>query len=140
MRVQKSVRDAMIRGAMVRIVTGRRFGKLRGKGIGETYIVDNSTKVSTRYCSRNESQPVKFKYNINPVTLAAEYGLWMCGDVYYLVPVSILGYMHSHPYAYPDRAHPGYTVVTVDVARDEVMYASGGRRMRLTPYRNALLP
>jgi len=36
--------------------------------------------VHVRFCSRNLSAPGKFKFNINPNTLSADYELWVCGS------------------------------------------------------------
>ena len=35
--------------------------------------------VHTRYCSENVSAPEKYKFNINPNTLSADFELWICG-------------------------------------------------------------
>lgn len=50
--------------------------------------------VHVRYCSRNLSAPDKFKFNINPNTLSADYELWVCGSaaLYYLMPIAFMAF------------------------------------------------
>jgi len=43
--------------------------------------------VHVRYCSPNAKALKRYKFNINPNTLSADYELWICGSaaIYYLL-------------------------------------------------------
>lgn len=90
--------------------------------------------VHARFCKRNERSLSKFKFNINPNTLRADYELWICGSakIYYLMPISFICKLYDHPNAYEDNRHEGIKVVSVDVKDDEVMYARGGEKEPLS--------
>jgi hypothetical protein len=84
--------------------------------------------VHVRFCSRNLSAPGKFKFNINPNTLSADYELWVCGSaaLYYLMPVAFMRGIYDNPDTYIDRMHPEIRVVSVDADAHTVTYAAGG--------------
>jgi hypothetical protein len=60
--------------------------------VGNAKVRVGKLLIHVRYCSTNTKAPDKFKFNINPNTLSADYELWVCGNamVYYLMPVSFL--------------------------------------------------
>jgi hypothetical protein len=97
--------------------------------------------VHVRYCSQDKGQPERFKFNINPNTLSADYELWVCGNaaVYYLMPISFMRDIYSHPDGYVDRMYPGIRVVSVNTKTHTVTYASPGVSGRLKPYFRAKL-
>ena len=55
---------------------------------GNAKVRIGKSVVHVRYCSQNAKAPGKFKFNINPNTLSADFELWVCGraTVYYLMP------------------------------------------------------
>ena len=95
-----------------------------------------------RYCSPNATAPGKFKFNINPNTLSADYEMWVCGSaaVYYLTPISFMQNIYDNPDTYVDRRHPEIRVVSVDTHSHTVTYASGGVKSSLRAYFGATLP
>jgi hypothetical protein len=95
--------------------------------------------VHVRFCSQSPSAPEKYKFNINPNTLSADYELWVCGSaaLYYLMPVSFMRGIYDDPSTYEDRHHPGIKVVSVDTASHTVTYASGGVGSSLRQYLGA---
>jgi len=97
--------------------------------------------VHVRYCSRNLSAPDKFKFNINPNTLSADYELWVCGSaaLYYLMPIAFMRGIYDNPNTYIDRMHPEIRVVSVDANAHTVTYASGGVSSSLRGYLCATL-
>ena len=101
-----------------------------------------SALVHVRFCSENVEAPAKFKFNINPNTLTAEYELWVCGSAayYYLVPISFIRDIYDDPNTYEDRHHPGIKVVSVDADSHRVTYASGGVCAGLRSFFRATLP
>lgn len=92
--------------------------------------------IHVRYCSRNLNAPSKFKFNINPNTLSADYELWVCGSaiIFYLMPVAFMQSIYNNPDAYIDRMHPEIRVVSVDTNAHTVTYASGGVNNSLRSY------
>ena len=98
--------------------------------------------VHVRFCSTNPNAPGKFKFNINPNTLSADYELWLCGSAatYYLMPTSFMRGIYDNPSTYVDRMHPEIRVVSVDVHSHKVTYASGGTSGSLRGYHCATLP
>jgi hypothetical protein len=97
-----------------------------------------SVQVHTRYCAEGTG---KYKFNINPNTLRADYELWICGgeEDWYLVPMRVIRAMYDHPDAYPDRLHPEIRVVSVDIRDHCAIYASPGVKQDLRPYYRAAL-
>lgn len=83
--------------------------------------------VHVRFNKRNASSPAKYKFNINPNTLRADFELWICGNssCFYLMPISFLVQLYDHPQAYEDNHHPNIKIVSVDIHTNEVMYARG---------------
>lgn len=98
--------------------------------------------VHVHYCSPNANAPGKFKFNINPNTLSADYELWVCGSatVYYLMPISLMQGIYDNPDTYVDRRHPEIRVVSIDTHSHTVTYASGGVKSSLRGYLGATLP
>lgn len=92
--------------------------------------------VHTRFCSQNAASPSKYKFNINPNTLSADYELWICGssNLYYLIPISIMKQIYSDPEAYIDKRHPEIRVVSVDIEKHCVTYAKGGKKLNLSRF------
>jgi len=95
-----------------------------------------------RYCSPNPNALARYKFNINPNTLSADYELWICGSaaVYYLMPMSFIQSIYDNPGTYVDRAHPEIRVVSVDADAHSVTYACGGVSSSLRKYLSATLP
>ena len=85
--------------------------------------------------------PEKYKFNINPNTLSADYELWVCGSasVYYLIPISLMQCIYQNPNTYVDRMHPKIRMVSVDIDSHVVTYASGGVKSSLRGYLRAIL-
>ncbi len=98
--------------------------------------------VHLRYCSDNQFAPGKYKFNINPNTLSADFELWICSvpQHFYLMPVSIMREFYRHPEAYVDSYHPNIHIVSVDAEQHKVTYARGGTSANLSQYFCALLP
>jgi len=84
--------------------------------------------VHIRFCSTNLQNHLQYKFNINKNTLSADFELWICGsnDQWYLLSMSVIRELHEHPDAYEDYQHPGLTVVSVNINKNEVLYARGG--------------
>jgi hypothetical protein len=97
--------------------------------------------VHVRFCSLNLSAPGKFKFNINPNTLSADYELWVCGSaaLYYLMPIAFMRGIYDNPDTYIDRMHPEIRVVSVDANAHTVTYAAGGISSSLRGYLCATL-
>jgi len=85
--------------------------------------------------------PDKYKFNINPNTLSADYELWVCGsaDIYYLMPISVMREIYENPNTYTDNTHPEIRVVSVDAYSHFATFASGGTGTSLKPYLKATL-
>jgi hypothetical protein len=94
-----------------------------------------------RFCSRTLDASGKFKFNINPNTLSADYELWVCGSsaLYYLMPVSFIRAIYDNPATYIDRIHPEIRVVSVNADAHTVTYAAGGVSSSLQGYLCATL-
>lgn len=107
--------------------------------VGSSKFRVGSAVVHARFCSANACAPDKYKFNINPNTLSADYELWVCGAaaLYYLMPISFVRGIYQDPNAYNDRLHPGIKVVSVDAAAHRVTYATGGVSSSLSPYLRA---
>jgi len=136
MAVQAAGSEA--REAVLRKVAGNRSPA----PLGHAKFRVGEWTVHTRFCGEDSSRPDKYKFNVNPNTLSADFELWMCGhsDCYYLMPIPLMRHMYDHPDAYPDRHHPAFRVVTVDSASRGVMYARGGESINLRPYFRVNLP
>jgi hypothetical protein len=91
---------------------------------GVTWKVGDS-KVHVRYATGRGG---RFRFNLNPSTMRADYEVWICGkpERYYLIPHSVVREMHEHHRRYQDRQHPELTVVSVDVNNHRAQYARGG--------------
>ena len=98
--------------------------------------------VHVRFCSEDRRGSTKYKYNINPNTLSADFELWVCGSAstYYLIPVALMRSIYDDPNTYVDRAHPEIRVVSVDISNHTVTYATGGAYKSLREYLNARVP
>ncbi len=122
------------KSALLAIANGSSVSSL-GKA---KYRVGGSV-VHVRFCSQSPRAPEKYKFNINPNTLSADYELWVCGSaaLYYLMPVSFMRGIYDDPNTYEDRHHPGIKVVSVDTASHTVTYASGGVGSSLRQYLSA---
>jgi hypothetical protein len=98
--------------------------------------------VHVRFCAEDAAGSTKFKFNINPNTLSADYELWVCGSArtYYLMPVAVMRSIYDDPSTYVDRAHLEIRVVSVDTGVHKVTYARGGTYKALREYLNARLP
>jgi len=66
-------------------------GKPASSIVKSKFRIDD-TVVHVRYCSTNMKAPEKYKFNINPNTLLADYEMWICGSAttYYLMPVAFM--------------------------------------------------
>lgn len=108
---------------------------------GNAKVCIGKSVVHVRYCSRNLSASDKFKFNINPNTLSADYELWVCGSaaLYYLMPIAFMRGIYDNPNTYIDRMHPEIRVVSVDANAHTVTYASGGVSSSLRGYLCATL-
>ena len=120
--------EAIKRAALNKISAGKNW---RPSGRA-TYSVNNK-KVHVRYCS-----PPRYRFNINPNTLRADYELWICGseEYYYLIPIKVIRGIYNDPMTYPDRHHPEIRVVSVDINSDKVIFGSGGKSLGLKKYRS----
>ena len=109
--------------------------------VGKSKFDVNGKVVHVRFCSTNARAPEKYKFNINPNTLSADYELWICGnaDTHYLMPVSFMREIYDNPNTYVDRMHPEIRVVSVDTNVHAVTYASGGVSSSLKPYLRSTL-
>lgn len=85
--------------------------------------------------------PGKFKFNINPNTLSADYELWVCGSVaiYYLMPVAFIRDIYEHPNSYIDHFYPQIRIVSVDANVHTVTYAAGGVNSSLRSMHDSLM-
>jgi len=92
--------------------------------------------VHVRFCSTNRRSPSKYKFNINPNTLTADFELWICGDeeTYFLIPIEIIKEIYRDPDTYQDYHHEGIKVVSIDTDENYVQYARGGKSIDLNPY------
>ncbi len=108
---------------------------------GNAKVRIGKSVVHVRFCSRNLSAPDKFKFNINPNTLSADYELWVCGSaaLYYLMPIAFVRGIYDNPDTYIDRMHPEIRVVSVDANAHTVTYAAGGVSSSLRAYLCATL-
>lgn len=124
------------KAALLAIASGSAISSL-GKA---KYRVGGSV-VHVRFCSPNPRAPKRYKFNINPNTLSADYELWVCGSaaLYYLMPISFIRGIYDEPNTYEDRRHPGIRVVSVDTASHTVTYASGGVGSSLRQYFGATI-
>jgi len=97
--------------------------------------------VHVRFCSVNTKASAKFKFNLNPNTLSADYELWICGSPtrFYLMPRSTVLMMYEHPAAYIDRRHPEIRVVSLDVTDNAATFAAGGEKLDLRRFLNRTL-
>lgn len=98
--------------------------------------------IHMRFCADNQFALGKYKFNINPNTLSADFELWICGTPrhFYLMPVSLMREFYRYPEAYVDRYHPNIHIVSVDAEQHRATYARGGTSANLTQYFCALLP
>src|SRR5688500_4368875 len=69
--------------------------------------------VHVRFCSTSKTDPAKYKFNINPNTLTADFELWICGSAghYYLLPATATLEIYAHPLGYQDSHHSGIRIV-----------------------------
>jgi hypothetical protein len=107
--------------------------------LGKSTVRVGKANVHVRFCSANPRSPSKYKFDINPNTLSADYELWICGDrhTYYLIPIEVIKKMYSDPNAYSDHHHEEIKVVSVDSQSDYVTYATGGKSISLKPFAKA---
>lgn len=117
--------------ALIAISGGQDFSS-----VGRSKFRVGNAVVHVRFCSENAKSPGKYKFNINPNTLSADYEMWICGsaDTYYLMPVSLMREIYDNPNTYIDKAHPKIRVVSVDADSHWVTYATGGIGVSLSPY------
>src|SRR2546423_11348443 len=96
---------------------------------GNSKFKSSGRIIHMRYCSPNGAGNPKYKFNINPNTLSADYEVWICGEVddYYLVPKNVIAQMYTDSEAYVDMLHPEIRVVSVDTNNDMATYARGGK-------------
>ena len=104
--------------------------------IGKSKFQIGKEIVHVRFCSTDVKAPAKYKFNINPNTLSANYELWVCGTakIYYLMPVDLMREIYDNPSTYVDRTHPEIRVVSVDSDRHVITYAAGGVSKSLRQY------
>ena len=97
--------------------------------------------VHVRFCSTSARAPSRYKFNINPNTLSADYELWICGssDTYYLIPIDFIRSLYENPSAYVDYHHPKIRVVSVDADKHAVTFARGGQSKSLESYLRGVL-
>lgn len=109
---------------------------------GTAKVTVGQRLIHIRFCSENHSAPGKYKFNINPNTLSADFELWICGcpKHFYLMPVSLMTEFYQHPGAYVDGRHPDIRIVSVDAQQHRATYARGGTSANLIQYFGALLP
>jgi hypothetical protein len=88
------------------------------------------------YCGTNAAGNSKYKFNINPNTLSANYEVWICGDAkqYYLIPKAVIERIYTDSEGYIDRRYSGIRVVSVDASSDTATYAKGGKNLDLRAY------
>lgn len=125
--VSKAEKDA----ALAKIANGAQT-----VSVGKSKFRVGRSVVHVRFCSENARAPEKFKFNINPNTLSADYELWVCGSAqtYYLMPVAFMREIYDNPSTYVDRMHPEIRVVSVDTGAHFVTFATGGVGATLKPY------
>jgi len=94
--------------------------------------------VHVRFCSFDPRDSSRFKFNINPNTLTAEYELWICGDesTFYLIPIGIIRDIYEDPDAYIDRHHPEIRVVSLNTYTNQVTYGIGGKSLNIGLYKS----
>ena len=109
--------------------------------VGKAKARIGSHVVHFRYCSENRAVPGRYKFNINPNTLSADFELWICGEPqhFYLMPVSIITGFYRHSEAYVDSYHPNIHIVSVDAEQHRATYARGGMSADLSQYFRASL-
>ena len=114
---------------------------VRPDNVGKSKFRIRVKLVHVRFCSEDAAGSTKFKFNINPNTLSADFELWVCGSAktYYLMPVALMRSIYEDPNTYLDRAHPEIRVVSVDAGNNTVTYASGSTYKSLREYLNAKL-
>jgi hypothetical protein len=124
------------RKALLHVAARKNFNFL-----GKAKYRIGQTIVHVRFCSTDLRRSPKYKFNINPNTLSADYELWICGqaDSYYLIPIPILNEIYLHPGAYVDSRYPEIRVVSLDIESHRLIYASGGLSLTLGPYWQAVL-
>jgi hypothetical protein len=128
--------DQVKQTVLSKIASGKRFAPA-----GQASFRIEGTLVHVRFCSKDEKGSARYKFNINPNTLRADWECWICGDdsAYYLIPTKVLRGLYNDPGAYVDNHHPRIRVVSVDTAQNETLYARGGRRISVTQYRGGTL-
>jgi hypothetical protein len=126
-----------IKQAVLSKIARRKSVAPAGKAL---YRVDG-TLLHIRFCSQDRSSSARYKFNINPNTLRAEWECWICGDdsVYYLIPTNVLRRLYNDPGAYVDNHHPSIRVLSVDAAQNQTLYARGGKSISLAQYRSGVL-
>lgn len=109
--------------------------------IGRSKYMLNQNTVHVRFCSVENGRAKKFKYNINPNTLSADFELWICGDAstYYLMPVALMHTIYRDSDSYVDSAHPEIRVVSVDTSSHNMNFGRGGKFKSVQQYLNAQL-
>lgn len=97
--------------------------------------------VHVRFNSQSERTPARYKFNINPNTLSADYELWICGrsSAYYLIPIPIIQAIYDYPETYQDHRYSDIRIVTVDTSAHVVKFAPGGKMKDIRPFLNATL-
>lgn len=103
---------------------------------GRTKYLIAHDVIHVRFCSADSFGSSRYKFNINPNTLSADYEVWICNnaDTYYLVPMRLMRHIYDDPKTYVDRRHPEIRVVSVNASTNIVTYATGGKIIDLTPY------
>jgi hypothetical protein len=110
--------------------------------LGNAKVIIGKRVIHVRYCSPNANAPEKYKFNINPNTLSADYELWVCGnaETYYLMPTFLMQSIYDNLDTYVDRQHPDIRVVSVDSRLHTITYATGGVKSNIKDYFCATLP
>ena len=118
-----------------RVLTAITQGELYTSAEGGKYRFKNKV-LHIRFCAIDDRGSTRFKFNINPNTLSADYEIWVCGDAghYYLIPIEFIREIYEHPHAYQDNAHPGIKVITADRVKHQVLYAAGGEKKDISSY------
>lgn len=124
------------RAVLTRIAGGKRC-QPAGRAM---YRIDGDL-VHIRFCSTDRLGSRRYKFNINPNTLRADWECWICGSdrIYYLVPTQLVRKLYNDPAAYTDSHHPNIRVVSVDTSHDQTLYARGGRKTSVAHYRGVTL-
>lgn len=96
--------------------------------------------VHVRFCSCDQNNPRKFKFNINPTTVTAEYELLICGgeSIFYLIPIKVIRKIYECPEAYPDRHHPRIRIFSVYPSSDRLVYGRS-KELDISAYKNGML-